>query len=233
MHTQRSHCWQLIACLTALLAMVAPTAGRAQADEGKYANLTALWWQWVSAQPAVDLNGTNTHPVLDSTGQYAAVDQENGIGPGNKFFFLTGTFGGDVTRTVTVPAGKALFFPILNVEADNAVAPPTDYKVPKLKALAKASIDSVTSTYARLNGVPVEIFRKQSPVFDYTLPDENSIYDYFDLVGPQFEGRVKPAVGDGYWAYIAPLRPGRYILEFGAATSLGFSLNVTYVLTIE
>jgi hypothetical protein len=56
---------------------------------------------------------------------------------------------------------------------------------------------------------------------------------YFGLVGPQFEGRIKPAVADGYWAYIPPLPPGEYLLEFGGATSLGFSLNVTYFLTIE
>jgi hypothetical protein len=27
-----------------------------------------------------------------------------------------------------------------------------------------------------------------SPVFAYTLPANNSIYDFFELVGPQFEG---------------------------------------------
>src|SRR5262245_59664768 len=110
----------LIFGLTALFAMMVAAPGQAQ-DGGKYGNLTALWWQWVNAQPAVDVGGTNTNPVLDSTGAYATVGQENGIGPGNKFFFLAGTFGGEVTRTVTVPRGKALFFPVLNYEADNAV----------------------------------------------------------------------------------------------------------------
>jgi hypothetical protein len=61
---------------------------------GKYGNLTARWWQWVLAQPAVDVGGTNTNPLLDTTGDFAAVGQENGIGPGNKYFFLTGNFGG-------------------------------------------------------------------------------------------------------------------------------------------
>ena len=94
MARQRSYRWQFIACLTALLVVVVFTPGWAQNNgkpqdgEGKYANLTAVWWQWVSAQPAVDVNGTNTHPILDTTGEYAAVGQENGIGPGNKTFFL-------------------------------------------------------------------------------------------------------------------------------------------------
>jgi hypothetical protein len=239
--TKRVHRWRLIVCLTALLAVVALTPvwaqnnGKRQNGNGKYANLTALWWQWVNAQPAVDVDGTNTNPVLDTTGEYAAVGQEDGIGPGNKTFFLAGTFGGDVMRTVTVPEGKALFFPVINFEADNAVDPPTENTVPQLRALAKAVIDSVTSSYARLDGSPLEIFRTKSPIFDYTVPDENSLYDYFGLVGPQFEGRIKPAVADGYWAYIPPLPPGEYILEFGGTgtSSGGFSLNITYRLTIE
>ena len=222
----------LIFGLTALFAVVAVTPGQAQ-DGGKYGNLTARWWQWVYAQPAVDTGGTNTNPVLDTTGAHATAGQEHGIGPGNKFFFLAGTFGGDVTRTVTVPRGKALFFPVLNIETDNAVDPPTNNKVPKLKALAKASIDVATSLYATLDGHDLEIFRKVSPVFHYTVPDKNSIYDYFGLSGPQFEGTIKPAVGDGYWVHVPPLAPGHYTLKFGCTTSLGFVLNVTYNLTIQ
>ena len=83
--------------------------GKRQVGEGKYADLTADWWRWVYAQPAVDVGGTNTNPVLDSTGAYAATGQPDGIGPGNNYFFLAGTFGGDDTRTLTIPHGEALF----------------------------------------------------------------------------------------------------------------------------
>jgi hypothetical protein len=227
-----------MACLTAGLVLGAFSSawaggsGKSQDGEGKYANLSALWWQWTSAQPAIDVNGTNTHPILDSTGAYASVDQEDGIGPGNKVFFLTGTFGVDVTRTVTVPAGKALFFPIVNIETDNAVDPPTDNTVPQLRALAESVIDGVTSMYATLDDEPLEIFRTKSPVFAYRVPDENSIYDYFGLVGPQFEGRIKPAVADGYWVYLDPLPRGEYVLKFGGVAG-AFSLNVVYILTIQ
>jgi hypothetical protein len=207
--------------------------GKQQEGGGMYANLTAVWWQWVYAQPAIDVNGTNTNPVLDRSGAYAGVGQENGIGPGNRIFFLTGTFGGDVVRHVTVPEGKTLFFPVLNFEADNAVAPPTNYTVPQLRAIAKANIDSATATYARLNGEDLEIARVKSPTFDYELPDENSVYDYFGLLGPQFEGRVQPVVSDGYWVSIPPLPAGQYVLEFGGANSGGFSLHVVYNLTVE
>jgi hypothetical protein len=216
---------------TILVAAATLTPVSAASAQNDYGDLTARWWSWVYSRPAIDVNGTNTNPVLDSTGEFAAVGQENGIGPGDKFFFLTGTFGGVVAREVTVPEGKALFFPIFNIEADNAVSPPTDNGVPTLRAIAKANIDAATFLHAALDGKDVAIFRSTSPTFDYTVPDEDSIYDYFGLFGPQFEGRIKPAVADGYWAYIPPLAPGEYELKFQSAAT-GFSLDVTYDLTI-
>jgi hypothetical protein len=209
--------------------------GKQEDGEGKYANLAGLWWQWVFEQPAVDVNGTNTNPLIDSTGAYATAGQENGIGPANSYFFLAGTSGGDAARTVTVPAGKALFFPVINYDMDNASDPPTNYKVPEMRELAKEIIDLVivSSLYARVDGQDLEIFRTKSPVYSYTLPNTNSFYAYFGLVGPQFEGTVKPAVTDGYWSYIPPLPTGSHVVEFGGANTLGFSLNVTYNLTVQ
>jgi len=64
------------------------------------------------------------------------------------------------------------------------------------------------------------------------VPDENSIYAFFGLTGPQLEGRVKPAVADGYWAYIPPPSPGQHELKFESANDTGFSLHVTYHLTV-
>jgi len=229
-HRMKRALGTILAILCTAAATLVPAQAASAAND--YGNLTAQWWQWVYAQEAVDVGGTNTNPLLDSTGAYATVGQENGIGPGDKFFFLTGTFGGDATRTVTVPHGKALFFPIFNSEVDNAVAPPTNYGVPKLKALAKAQIDAATKLDATFNGKTVKIFRSTSPTFSYTVPDENSIYAFFGLTGPQFEGRVKPAVADGYWAYIPPPSPGQHELKFESANDTGFSLHVTYHLTV-
>jgi hypothetical protein len=224
--------------VVAAAALPAPAQnnGKQQDGQGKYAALTADWWDWVLARPAIDVDGTNTFPILDSTGAYAAGGQEQGIGPGNRYFFLAGTFGVDATRTVAIPRGKALFFPVINYEVDNANSPPTQFTVPQLRAIAKANIDTVIpgSLYANFDGAPVEIFRTTSPAFPYTLPDQNSIYEYFGSFGPQFQGRVQPVVADGYWAYIAPPPPGQHVLNFGGALTAngGLSLNVTYFLTI-
>src|SRR5262245_6054417 len=94
---------------------------RAQNGGGNVASkpLSAEWWQWALGQPAVDVNGANTNPVVDSTGKFALAGQEKGIGPGNKYVFLAGSFGGDVTRDVTISSKKSIFFPAINYEADN------------------------------------------------------------------------------------------------------------------
>jgi hypothetical protein len=223
-----------IAAIVAVAVAVAliPAANAAAAPD--YGSLTAQWWEWVYDHQAIDVGGTNTFPILDTTGQFAAVGQENGIGPANKYFFLVGTFGGDATRTVTVPRGKALFFPIINFETDNAVPDPQGLKVPALRQQAADVIDSTTVKTAFFDGNPVLPFRATSPVFDYTLPPQNSIYAYFGppFIGPQFEGRVKPAVSDGYWAYVPPPTPGLHTVEFSGANSSPFSLHVVYHLTV-
>jgi len=226
--------WPFVVGLTIVMALagVAPAGAQNAKNEdgqGKYAELTAIWWQWTLGLPAVDIDGNNTNPIMDNTGQYATVGQENGIGPGNRWFFLTGTFGWATERTVTVPAGKALFLPIANWDVDNAMDPITYFTVPELRAMAAAYVDGVTGAYARLDGSDLVIRRVKSPVFEYTLPEENSIYDYFGMFGPQFEGTVRPAVSDGLWVAIDPLPKGEYLLEFGSDGPI----KLVYHLTIE
>src|SRR5258708_29726222 len=66
--------------------------------------LAAQWWQWALETP------TSQNPLADQTGQFGAVNQPNG-----NVWFLAGNFGGATVRTVTIPAGKALFLPVANV----------------------------------------------------------------------------------------------------------------------
>jgi hypothetical protein len=223
----------LLGTLLAAPAHAQPAAPTASADNG-FSNLTARWWTWVTAQPAVKDGDTNTFPILDTTGKYAAVDQESGIGPANKYFFLVGTFGGPATRNVTVPRGKALFFPIVALETDNAVSPlpPTPFKVPELKKQAKDVIDTTTEHTATFDGKSVDTFRVTSPVFDYTVPAKDSFYAFNGQTGPQFEGTIRPAVSDGYWSYIPPPTPGSHVLKFKGVLT-GLTVEVTYNLTVR
>src|SRR3990170_2074147 len=67
-----------------------------------YGDYAAAWWNWAIQEPE------ETCPLTDPTGEDAALNQRGSV------FFLAGTFGGAATRTVTIPAGKRIFFPIIN-----------------------------------------------------------------------------------------------------------------------
>jgi hypothetical protein len=151
-------------------------------------------------------------------------------------WFLAGTFVGAVTRTCTVPHGKALFFPIVNAAFGAAVgdceptAPGVPCVVSVLRAAAEASMDSVTLE-ASIDGVPLTNLndhRVQSPVFSVTVPEDN-------LVGIS-SGTYTPMVSDGYWLMLAPLSAGTHTIHFkGVVTGGvfdGFVSEVTYNLAV-
>lgn len=199
--------------------------GKREDGQGKYAELTADWWQWILEQPATN------NPILDETGDDAANGQpEKGV------FFLAGVINvsGTAERTISVPAGQALFFPILNFESDNAVIPPTNFTVPELRSLAADNIDGVTELHVSLDEVSLldSVARIKSPVFSYTLPPTDNIYQHFGL---DITGTIKPTVSDGYWLFIPPLPSGTtHTLNFGGSIpGLPFSLDITYHITVE
>ena len=194
---------------------IAPGTSKAAA-QGGYANLTADWWTWATGLfPET--------PILDEDGSLCAQGQHG------KIWFLAGNFGGATTRTCTVPSGKALFFPILNTlwwapeDADTAAA---------LRVLANSQIevpDVVLSV--TVDGVPIEDpfgYRAQSP-------PEGGVYtvvagSWADTVG--ISPAVRLAVADGYWVMLAPLSQGEHTVVIAASVGGGFSLEVTYQLTM-
>jgi hypothetical protein len=211
------------ALLTAATMAFAQGNGKQQDGQGKYAELTADWWRWVFSLPV------SVNPLFDDTGANAAVAQ-----PENKVFFLVGVINvsGTAERTITVPAGQGLFFPVLNYEGDNATIPPTNYTVPQLRSLAAQFMDTVTELHVNLDGVsrPDTIARIKSPTFSYTLPPTDNIYQFFGL---DITGTIKPAVSDGYWAYLPPLPKGTtHKLNFGGSYP-GFTLDITYHISVE
>ncbi|MDX1935432.1 MAG: hypothetical protein SFU56_22760 [Capsulimonadales bacterium] len=205
--------------------------------EGKSLSKWAdLWWKRIYETPAA------INPLLDTTGQFGGVGQKGPV------FFLYGTFGGVVERTVTVKGEKYLFFPIINFENDpypfgDPNAPYLDWTVAFLRAGAKANIDMTNYLDATVDGVPVTCLRYTNgkPVcslfdhrertkkpFTYTLP--GNFEDIATFFGdPRFTGQeIGPAVSDGYWLMLTPLRRGWHTITFAATTSFGFDLRVSY-----
>jgi hypothetical protein len=196
---------------------------------------SARWWQWAYSIPATD------NPLLDLTGEKAKFGD---VGP---VFFLAGVFGtgisSPVTRSVSIPANKYIFFPLENAVDDNVGNGCT---TPSATPCAgRLTIDqlwnqlegffSVTALHARLDGKPIDdLFehRETAPAFGYTYPvTDNLVQATFGYAGPDAAGSIFPAVADGYYLMLRPLTVGSHTLNFGGTFS-GFSLDITYQITV-
>jgi hypothetical protein len=69
-----------------------------------YGRWATDWWQWAFGIPAA------VNPFLDTTGEHCAQRQVD------NFWFLAGSTSADpVVRACQIPAGKSLFFPLINI----------------------------------------------------------------------------------------------------------------------
>ncbi|MGW4380642.1 hypothetical protein [Kitasatospora sp. NPDC004531] len=66
--------------------------------------LAARWWKWALSAPQ------ERSPVADTTGEFADWQQPEDVR------FLAGTYGGRVVRRCRIPAGRPLFFPVINTQ---------------------------------------------------------------------------------------------------------------------
>jgi hypothetical protein len=189
--------------------------------EGKtYAQWSELWWQW-AARIKKDRN-----PVLDKTRAFAGEGQDGPV------WFLAGNIGGKSVRKCVVPAGKPIFFPVIN-GIENA--PPDKADEKKLRAEAKAAIDRATDLEATLDGKPITgpgRFRVASGAFTVTGPEKAAEAPFDDIVGKQ------KAISDGYWLMLRPLSVGKHTLHFKgklkpAPGKEPFDLDVTYEVTVR
>jgi hypothetical protein len=194
-----------------------------------YGEWEAAFWQWTFSLPADHHPLTDTAPA--STGQTGHVWFLGGtfaptVGPGGEFI-------GQVTRDATIPAGTALFFPILNVESSTLEGNGTTFA--ELSASSKSLADFIvpSSLFVKIDGQSLQglsSFRAQSPLFTFgPLPDNN-------LLGAP-AGSTSLSVADGYHIMLAPLSVGPHTLEFGGKLvapplNLTFIQDITYHITV-
>ena len=143
-----------------------------------------------------------------------------------------------MTRTCTVPRGKALLIPVVNqfagaTETDPAYQKTEAYQRP----LATDPMRAVTNLHATIDGVPIRNIKaryfEQSPVFRVTLPANNLFGLGRDCLPTDTDAgcTVFPTVDAGYYLMVKPLRPGRHTLNFGG-TGEDFSTEATYTITV-
>ncbi|HAX80181.1 MAG TPA: hypothetical protein DCY88_31175 [Cyanobacteria bacterium UBA11372] len=152
--------------------VLAPDALVAGKTQGKWGD---LWWQYILSIPKDD------NPASDITGEKASIGQSGPV------FFLAGLIpNGPVERTITVPADKYIFFPLINqavdntsiandpndpnffgnlpVDSDDSMPPvfPDDCffinpnNPPSLRSCTASIIDGTSDLFATINGLDLE-----------------------------------------------------------------------------
>ena len=163
------------------------------------------WWHW-----ALSFDEDNS-PVADDDGSRCAQGQSGPV------WFLAGTYEARrVTRSCRVPAGKTLFFPLVNFIA----FPPEDEReaCASLMLRAEEETDAPAALVLDVNG-------KRFQALDAHRQATRGCF----LVAPQDDA---PAAGNGYYVAYGPLKPGRYTLNFGGILP-SLSQAVTYTLDVR
>lgn len=172
------------------------------------------WWNWAVAE------GESTNPIVDTTGEFSGRNQSGPV------FFLAGTFGVPVNRSIIVPNDKYLLVPLIN---SAYWAPEDGLTETELRLKTTADIDAVTSLVFSLDGIGLidpALHRESSAVGGFTLfsPPGSLLTD----LGLPAGNRL--AVSDGYWVMIEPLSAGVHQLNYGG-TSGGFTTAVSATIT--
>lgn len=206
------------ACRAQPVAPVSPeniVAGRSASE------LSAEWWKWAMSAPA------EANPVRDTTGEHCAVGQRGGV------WFLAGGFGSSrITRKCVIPAGRYIFFPVVNM----AYWPPSDdsgLTCQQMKAAAALNNDTALELFASVDGVEIPDVER------YRVRTETCFDIYERLRGPEGAHKSFPSASDGYWLLLPPLPKGPHAIKFGgmynrASGAYGRMLqDIEYYVTVE
>lgn len=196
-----------------------------------YGQWAGAWWQWAYGIPVP------TNPLFDETGDNCGVGQQGPV------WFLAGVFntsGTAVRDNCVVPAGRALFIPILNAECSNVEG--NGATADLLQACAQGILDGAASLALEVDGRPVqnlEAFRAHSGGVGLELPDDNllQLFGYDAPAGHCMPGSgvCVPylSVADGFHVMLAPLPVGSHTIHFHAELpAFGFALDLTYHLRV-
>jgi hypothetical protein len=199
-------------------------------DGLSYAQWGAAWWSWVLSIPFA------TNPMLDPTGANQSIGQSGPV------WFLAGTTGGPLTRSVTIPSGRKIFFPLVNFIIDYPCPDPGFQPAPGqtleqfLQAQGQYYMSNVTVLECQVDGLPVPNlanYRAQSGLFTFT--GHPSLTATFD---PCITGSPQPGVSDGFWVMLYPLSAGAHTLYFRGridipSINFSFETATTYNITVS
>lgn len=177
-------------------------AGHSQVDWSR------MWWQWAGSF------AQHESPVSDKKGSRCHLGQDGEV------WFLAGTYGTARTiRTCTVPAGKHLFFPLINYVMTRG----TGFSLSCEMAIsgAKRMTDDVSSLVLEVDG---KLFKN----LEVHRQATRQCFDLAELAG----GGLSPSAANGYYVMLRPLSRGTHTLNFGGRMS-DLSQAITYTLIVE
>lgn len=182
--------------------LIAPKAAIAGASQEEWSK---RWWRW-----ALSFDEDES-PVGDPDGRFCALGQNGPV------WFLAGTYGTARTiRHCRVPAGKTLFFPLVNyitLEPDDE----------------DESCGSLKRRAARLTPAPAAlVLEVNGKRFNGLASHRQATRRCFHA----FEDDETLAAGNGFYVALGPLKRGRYTLNFGGILP-ELSQAVTYTLDVE
>ena len=190
-----------------------------------YAEWSAEWWRWVMELPLEDHPSTETDNFDVTAGQAGDV------------WFLAAPVvsdpGSPVTRACTIPAGKALFLPLICAEWSSLEGSPT---LQEQQEIAAWQADHIVpgSLFCTLDGAVLSkptAYRFMSPQFTFEAPTPWLFGD---------TGGSATSVGDGYYVFLKELAEGQHTLHYGGMFHFtleedGFDfdgwINMTYDIT--
>jgi hypothetical protein len=172
-----------------------------------YGQWTVEWWRWFLSTPK------SINPVLDRSGEYAAVNQ-----PPSDVWFLAGKLGDEdsdlPSRFCSIPKGRSILFPIINCQANFL-------EDPELKT-EQEIIDHVTADENTIvekvcilddKSIPAQRVKSDPLLFEFTINEDN----IFNVQG----AKSTIAHGDGYWIFLKPLSIGIHKLSFQGSCEKG------------
>jgi hypothetical protein len=154
-----------------------------------YGDWLAKWWQWTFSIP------TAQHPRDAYTPEKCVLNQKGPV------WFLADQLTGEEERTCTIPAGKAIFAPLLVGECDYSLPDVKSDESLRRCAMAGNEYGVIEATVDGIKLKSLEQYRTQSGFFNITIPKDN-IYN-----GPAGTFR---ALADGFFVFLEPLPPGKH-----------------------
>jgi hypothetical protein len=159
-----------------------------------YAEHAQNFWKWLLSIPA------NESPMDDKTGDKCSIEQSNT----NSTVFYLANGEGKVERTCTVPIGKGLLIPVMQVEISDKELPGAS--IEELSNAAKKDQDGVNSLYLKLDN--------EEYTYDDLLKYRTQPTEPFQAIFPDngifgvVEGGPSQVVADGFYILTEPLTTG-------------------------